>query len=60
MLASIKRVGILPVELPPGFRDHQDKAQAALTSAVTKYLELAGFDVVGLDTYRVPMTASTN
>jgi hypothetical protein len=51
LLTDIKRVGMLPVELPEKFRDRDD-ARRTLQDAVATYLRAAGFQVVGSTTYQ--------
>src|SRR5262245_55826038 len=52
LLASVKRVGIMPVtDMPAALRDRDD-AKKALQDAVTKYLKLANFEVIGVESYQ--------
>jgi hypothetical protein len=50
LLTNIKRVGILPVELPETLRDRDD-ARRVLQNAVATYLRAAHFEVIGPATY---------
>jgi hypothetical protein len=49
--ATVKRVGLLPTRLPVWLDDRQD-AEKSLQEMVTRYLTLAGFEVVGSDNYQ--------
>jgi len=49
--ASVKRVGLLPVELPEGLGERDD-ARKAIEDLVASYLSEAGFEVVRPDVFR--------
>lgn len=49
--ATVKRVGLLPTRLPGWMDDRQD-AEKSLQETVSRYLTLAGFEVVGPDNYQ--------
>jgi hypothetical protein len=52
LFASIKRVGIMPVTDMPGALRDRDDAKKALQDAVAKYLKLANFEVIGVESYQ--------
>lgn len=51
MLGSIKRIGIITPWLPY-YMDDRDDAKLAVQEAVSKYLRLAGMEVVGPETFK--------
>ncbi len=51
VLAHVKRVGLLPAYLPPGFGQRED-VKAMLESKASEELRQAGFEVVGSQDYK--------
>ena len=49
--ATVKRLGLLPTRLP-GWMDDRPDAEKLLQETVSRYLTLAGFEVVGPDNYQ--------
>jgi hypothetical protein len=55
LLATYKRIGLLSAQLPPGFLSRDD-SRRAIEAAVTKRLQLAGFEVVPSDSFTADFT----